>query len=77
MIGQKLAGKLLKGLYSAAMACLGSLAAVLTDGVHISDLTAGQWVTIATFTLGAFGGTFGLSGWAGPSRLNGNGNDGH
>lgn len=77
MIGQKLAGKLLKALYSAAMACLGALAAVLTDGVRISDLTAGQWVTIAAFTLGAFGGTFGLAGWAGPSRLNGNGGGGH
>jgi len=67
VLNQKLAGKLLKGLYSAAMAFLGGLAAVLTDHAKLSDLTAGQWVTIAAFTLGAFGGTFGLAGWAGPT----------
>lgn len=66
---QQMAGKIVKGLYSAAMAFLGGLATVLTDNTHLSDLTAGQWVTIAAFTLGAFGGTFGLAGWAGPSSL--------
>lgn len=60
-------GKVLKGLYAAAMACLGSLATVLGDDVTIEHLTAGQWVTILAFTLGAFGGTFGLAGWAGPN----------
>jgi len=48
------------------MAFLGALATVLTDGVTLGQLTAGQWVTIAAFTLGAAGGTFGLAGWAGP-----------
>jgi hypothetical protein len=69
MFTQMTMGKILKGLYSAVMACLGSLATVLGDNVTLSDLTAGQWVTIAAFTLGAFGGTYGLSGWAGPGIL--------
>lgn len=64
---RKLVGKLLKALYSAVMALLGALATVLGDGVTLTTVTAGQWVTIAAFTLGAFGGTFGLAGWAGPS----------
>jgi hypothetical protein len=60
-------GKLLKALYSGAMALLASLATVLGDDSHIGSLTAGQWLTIAAFTLGAVGGTYGLAGWAGPS----------
>lgn len=59
--------KLLKALYSAGMSLLGALATVLGDDAHLTSLTAGQWVTIAAFTLGAFGGTYGLAGWAGPS----------
>lgn len=68
-------GRALKGLYSGAMAFLGGLATVLTGTTHISDLTAGQWVTILAFTLGAIGGTFGLAGWGGP-RINGSRNEG-
>jgi hypothetical protein len=64
---QQMAGKILKAAYSAAMAFLGSLATVLGDDTTLTHLTAGQWVTIAAFTLGAAGGTFGLAGWAGPS----------
>jgi hypothetical protein len=63
---QQLAGKSLKAAYAAAMAFLGGLAAVLQGPDGISNVTAGQWVTIVAFTLGAAGGTFGLSGWAGP-----------
>lgn len=63
------AGRVLKGIYSAAMAFLGGLATVLSDDVHIHEITDGQWVTLAAFTLGAFGGTYGLAGWAGPARL--------
>jgi hypothetical protein len=71
-LSQQMAGKILKGLYAAAMALLTGLATVLTEpGATFTAITAGQWVTIAAFTLGAFGGTFGLAGWAGPSRLNG------
>jgi len=64
---QLLAGKILKAAYSAAMAFLGALATVLGDNTTLTTLTAGQWVTIAAFTLGAAGGTFGLAGWAGPN----------
>lgn len=71
LMSQVLLGKILKALYSAAMAFLGGLATVLQDGTTISSLTAGQWVTIMVFTLGAAGGTFGLAGWAGPSVTSG------
>lgn len=70
-MSQKVAGKVLKALYSAAMAFLGGLATVLQDGTTLSQLTAGQWVTILVFTLGAAGGTFGLAGWAGPNVSSG------
>lgn len=60
----------MKGLYSAALAFLASLAAVLQGPEPISAVSAAQWVTIAAFTLAAFGGTFGLSGWSGPTGPN-------
>jgi hypothetical protein len=65
-----MAGKLLKGAYSAAVAVLGALSTVLTGSHTFTDVTAGQWVTMALAGLVAFGGTFGLSTWAGP-RING------
>jgi len=68
-MNQLLAGKLLKGLYSAAVAVLGALSTVLTGSHTFSDVTAGQWVTMALAGLVAFGGTFGLSTWAGPKNL--------
>lgn len=64
---QNVLGKALKAAYSGAMACLGSLAVVLVGNTRFVDLTDGQWVTIAAFTLGAIGGTYGLAGWAGPT----------
>jgi hypothetical protein len=67
-------GKVLKALYSAAVAVLGSLATVLGDDVTLSDMTAGQWVTISLAGLVAFGGTFGLAGWNGPSFAASSGN---
>ena len=70
-MSQMLAGKILKAAYSAAMAFLGALATVLGDNTTLSTLTAGQWVTIAAFTLGAAGGTFGLASWPGPNIGNG------
>ena len=66
-MSQLVVGKALKAAYSGAMALLGSLATVLGDNTTLSQLTTGQWVTIAAFTLGAVGGTYGLAGWAGPS----------
>jgi hypothetical protein len=62
--------KVLKGLYAAALAFLSSLAAILQGPASFSAVTAGQWVTVSALTLAAFGGTFGLAGWAGP-RING------
>lgn len=65
-------GKLLKGLYSAAVGGLGSLSAVLTGHSGFGSVTAGQWVTIVLAALIAFGGTYGLAGWSGP-KINGGG----
>lgn len=49
-----------KAIYAAAVAGLGSLAAVLVGDVGIDDLTAGQWVTVALAALIAGGGVFGI-----------------
>lgn len=73
MITQSMAGKLLKASYSAAMAGMGSVGVVLNGPETFGQITDGQWVTIAGLTLGAFGGTYGLAGWSGPSSLDGNG----
>lgn len=64
---QLLLGKVLKGLYSAAVMFCGTMATILQDHLTIGSITAGQWFTVSTFTLAAFGGTFGLAGWRGPS----------
>lgn len=66
---QRTVGKVLKGLYSAGLAFLGSLAVVLVGSEPLSQVTTGQWVVIAGATLAAFGGTFGLAGWQGPPNL--------
>jgi hypothetical protein len=60
-------GKLLKALYSGAVALLGSLVAVLTGSTTFSQIHDGQWVAIALAALVAAGGTYGLAGWPGPS----------
>lgn len=62
-----MAGRIAKGVYSAAIAFLGSLGAVLSGADGFSAVTASQWVWIASTTLVAAGGTFGLSTWTGPS----------
>jgi len=69
-------GKVAKGLYSAGLAFLGSLGVVLVGTEPLSGVTTGQWVFIAATTLAAFGGTFGLAGWAGPRPTNGHGTGG-
>jgi len=71
VLSQTVLSKLLKALYSAAIAVLGSLATVLSGDATFADLKDGQWVTIILAGLVAFGGTFGLAGWSGP-RVNGN-----
>lgn len=69
-VSQKTAGKILKALYSATVACLGALGTSLSGTATLGSLHASQWVWIALTTLVAGGGTFGLSGWQGPT-LNG------
>jgi hypothetical protein len=66
-ISQQTAGKVLKGVYSAGIAFCASLGAVLVGNEPLSGVTAGQWVLIAGASLAAFGGTFGLASWSGPS----------
>jgi hypothetical protein len=66
MISQKLAGQLIKGLYSAVVAFLGGLSTILVGSTTFSDVESGQWVALAFAAVIAFGGTLGLSGWAGP-----------
>ena len=66
-VSQQMAGKILKGLYSAAVGCLGSLFVALSaPGASFSSLTDGQYVGTALAALVAFGGTYGLAGWPGP-----------
>jgi hypothetical protein len=67
MISQVTLSKILKGLYSAALTFLASLSTIVQGPESFSAVTAGQWLTIATLTLTAFGGTFGLAGWSGPT----------
>lgn len=64
---QATAGKVFKGLYAAMVATLGMLATILVGNTSFHDITPGQWVTVGLFSLTAFGGVFGLSGWAGPA----------
>ena len=66
MISQVVLSKILKGVFSAGVAFLGTLGASLSGTSGFGDVTAQQWVFVASATLTAFGGTFGLAGWAGP-----------
>jgi uncharacterized membrane protein len=49
-----------KAAWAAAVAILGSLAAILVGNVGFADVTAGQWVTVALAALVAGGGVYGL-----------------
>lgn len=66
----KLAGQIIKAIYSGSVAFLGMLTMVLVGSSTFADITDGQWVTACLFGLTAAGGTFGLAGWAGP-KING------
>jgi hypothetical protein len=68
MITQQMAGRLLKAVYSAAVSFLGALSTILVGSATFADVTEGQWTTITLTALLAFGGTFGLSTWAGPTH---------
>ena len=50
-----------KAVYSAVIAALSGLVTVLVGDTGFSDLSAGQWVTIALAALVAGGGTYGIS----------------
>lgn len=57
----KFLGTALKAFYAAAVAALSGLVTVLVGDVGFTDVTAGQWVTIALAALVAFGGVYGLT----------------
>jgi hypothetical protein len=49
-----------KAILAAVIAALGSLATVMVGNTTFSDLTTGQWVTIALAVAVAFGGVYGI-----------------
>ncbi len=51
----------LKAVYAGVAAGLSGLGTVLVGNTTISDVTAGQWVSIAVFALGAFGAVYGVT----------------
>lgn len=51
----------LKAFFAATVAFLGGLAVPLVGDTGFTDITAGQWVTIALATVIAFGGVFGIT----------------
>lgn len=50
--------KFAKAAFAAAVAALGSLAAVLVGDVGFADVSAGQWVTVTLAALVAGGGVY-------------------
>lgn len=51
----------LKAFYAAAVAFVGSLAAIMVGDVGFGDITDGQWVAAVLAGLVAFGGVYGIS----------------
>jgi hypothetical protein len=51
----------IKAIYGALAAAVAALGTVMVGSVEIGDVTQGQWVAIAGFTLAAGGGVFGLN----------------
>jgi hypothetical protein len=49
-----------KAVYAAIVAAVSGLVTVLVGSVGFSDLTAGQWLTIALAALIAGGGVYGI-----------------
>jgi hypothetical protein len=64
--------KLVKALYSAAVAGLGALGSSLSGAATFASLSDGQvtWIILAALVAG--GGTYGLAGWSGPHLNGGN-----
>ena len=54
-------GQIAKAVYSALIAALSGLATVLVGHATLSDVTAGQWVTIALAALVYGGGVYGIT----------------
>lgn len=52
--------KAAKAIFAAVIAALGSLATVLVGDTGFGDLTTGQWVTLASVVVVAFGGVYGI-----------------
>jgi hypothetical protein len=63
-------GKALKALYAALVSFMGMLSTILVGDTRFGQVTQGQWVSIALFSLVAGGGVYGLAGWSGP-KING------
>lgn len=57
----KFVSSALKAFYAAAAAALAGLGTVLVGNASFSDVTAGQWVTIAASALLAFGAVYGVT----------------
>ena len=57
----KLLAQAAKAVFAFFVAGLGALGAVLVGDVGLSDISAGQWVAIATAALLALGGVYGIS----------------
>ena len=54
-------GQALKAVYAGLVAGLGALQVALVGGQALGDLTSGQWVTIVTAAILAFGGVYGIA----------------
>ena len=54
-------GQALKAFYAALVSGLGALQVALVGGESLGQLTGGQWVTIVTAALLAFGGVYGIA----------------
>jgi len=54
-------GTALHAFYAALVAALSGLVTVLVGDTAFTDLSAGQWVTIALAAVVAFGGVYGIS----------------
>lgn len=54
-------GQALKAVFAALIAGLGALQVALVGGESLGDLSGGQWVTIVSAAVIAFGGVYGIA----------------
>ena len=57
----KFVGQALKAVFAALTAVLTGLGTVLVGNASITDVTASQWITIASGALIAFGAVYGVT----------------